>query len=398
MSDKVVTLKPRHALPFFKHHPWVFAGAIRNVQGDPQPGDEVSLQSHEGEFIAHGLFNSHSQIRVRLYSWVADQPLSREFWFGRLKTAVDFRKALFEQEEDLSAYRLVNSEADQLSGLTVDRYDGWLSVQLTSFALAERRREIIEILRELTEPTGILLRTEKGIHDAEGLRLADGLLWGEPPPRPLMITERGMQWEVDLSEGQKTGSYLDQRDNRRAMARYVRGHRVLDVFCYAGGFGLTALATGGAKEVLAIDSSEGALRLAQRNAELNQLADRWRCEKSDAFKALERLRDSNELFDTVVLDPPKLARSRGAVEQALRAYHSLNRLAVSVLRPGGLLVTCSCTGLVVAEDFEHMLADVAIQSGRAIRILEARGAAPDHPLSPFCAENHYLKCYLCHIE
>ena len=393
----VVTLKPRHALPFFKHHPWVFAGAIRSVQGNPQPGDEVVLNTHEGEFIARGLFNPHSQIRVRLYSWDQAESLDRTFWKARLQSALQLREALFGRTGDVTAYRLVNSEADGLSGLTVDRYDRWLSVQFTSLAIARRQELLIELLGELAQPAGIVLRTEKGLRDVEGMEIADGLLWGEPPPRPLTVVEYGLKWEVDLTEGQKTGSYLDQRDNRRALARYVHGHRVLDVFCYAGGFGLGTLVWGGASEVLGIDSSEAALQLAQRNAELNGVADRWRGERSDGFKALENLRDANERFDTVVLDPPKLTRTRAALPQALRAYHSLNRLAVSVLKPGGLLVTCSCSGLVTRDDFEQMLADVAIQSGRDLRIIEVRGAAPDHPVSAFCPENEYLKCYFCHV-
>ncbi|MFM9960174.1 MAG: class I SAM-dependent rRNA methyltransferase [Planctomycetaceae bacterium] len=436
----VVTLKPRHALPFFKHHPWVFAGAIRSVQGDPQPGDEVVLKSHEGEFIARGLFNPHSQIRVRLYSWDEAASLNRTFWKARLQSAFQLRELVFATNQlsgmalaagialsgkalaaghspvnvdpelpaasavplsatspAVTAYRLVNSEADGLSGLTVDRYDRWLSVQFTSLAIARRQNELIELLCELAQPAGIVLRTEKGLRDAEGLEIADGLLWGEPPPRPLIVIEHGLKWEVDLTEGQKTGSYLDQRDNRRALARYVHGHRVLDVFCYAGGFGLGALVWGGASEVLAVDSSEPALQLAQRNAELNGVADRWRSLRADGFKALEQLRDANEQFDTVVLDPPKLTRTRAALPQAMRAYHSLNRLAVSVLKPGGLLVTCSCSGLVTRDGFEQMLADVAIQSGRDLRIIEIRGAAPDHPVSPFCPENEYLKCYFCQV-
>ena len=419
LPASVVTLKPRHALPFFKHHPWVFAGAIRAVQGDPQPGDEVVLNSHEGEFIARGLFNPHSQIRVRLYAWDQAESLDREFWKARLQTAMQMRETLFRRmgtlarpldvanlppetgksahPTDVTAYRLVNSEADGLSGLTVDRYGDWLSVQFTSLAIARRQELLIELLAELAQPAGIILRTEKGLRDAEGLEIADGLLWGESPPRPLTVVEHGLQWEVDLTEGQKTGGYLDQRDNRRALARYVQGHRVLDVFCYTGGFGLGALVWGGASEVVAVDSSESALQLAQRNAELNGVADRWRGERSDGFKALENLRDAGERFDTVVLDPPKLTRTRAALPQALRAYHSLNRLAVAVLKPGGLLVTCSCSGLVTRDDFEQMLADVAIQSGRDLRILEIRGAAPDHPVSPFCPQNEYLKCYICHL-
>lgn len=393
-----VILKPRHALPFFKRHPWVFAGAIRAVTGQPQPGDEVVLTSHEGQFIARGLFNPLSQIRVRLYSWQEAARLDRDFWKLRLQAACRFRDTLFAHSHEVTAMRLVNSEADGLSGLTVDRYGDWLSVQFTSLALAKRQDVFLDLLRELTQPTGILLRTEKGLRDAEGLEIEDGLVWGEPPPRPLTITEHGLRWEIDLSEGQKTGGYLDQRDNRRAVACLARGHRVLDVFCYAGGFGIGALVWGAAREVLAIDSSESALNLAARNAALNGVSEQWRCERSDGFKALERLRDAGEQFDTVVLDPPKLARTRGALPQALRAYHSLNRLALSVLKPSGILVTCSCSGLVTHEAFEQMLADVSIQAGRAIRILERRSAASDHPISPFCPENDYLKCYLCHVE
>ena len=393
----VVNLKPRHALPFFKRHPWLFAGAIRSVRGNPEPGEAVVLYSNEGEFIAHGLFNPHSQIRVRLYSWNEQVPIDREFWKTRIQSALQLRSSLFGANNDVTAYRLINSEADGLSGLTVDRYDRWLSVQFTSFAIAQRQTQIIELLCELVQPAGIVLRTEKGTLDAEGLEIADGLLFGEPPPRPLVISEHGLKWEVDLTEGHKTGGYLDQRDNHRELARFVKGHRVLDVFCYTGGFGIGALFWGEAAEVLAIDSSEPALALAQRNAELNGVGDRWHCERSDAFKALERLRDAGELFDTVVLDPPKLTRTRAALPQAMRAYHSLNQLAVSVLKPGGLLVTCCCSGLVGHEAFQQMLADVAIQSERAIRTVEVRGAAPDHPVSPFCPENDYLKCYICHV-
>ncbi len=393
----VVNLKPRHALPFFKRHPWLFAGAIRSVRGNPEPGEAVVLYSNEGEFIAHGLFNPHSQIRVRLYSWNEQVPIDREFWKTRIQSALQLRSSLFGANNDVTAYRLINSEADGLSGLTVDRYDRWLSVQFTSFAIAQRQTQIIELLCELVQPAGIVLRTEKGTLDAEGLEIADGLLFGEPPPRPLVISEHGLKWEVDITEGHKTGGYLDQRDNHRELARFVKGHRVLDVFCYTGGFGIGALFWGEAAEVMAIDSSEPALALAQRNAELNGVGNRWHCERSDAFKALERLRDAGELFDTVVLDPPKLTRTRAALPQAMRAYHSLNQLAVSVLKPGGLLVTCCCSGLVGHEAFQQMLADVAIQSERAIRTVEVRGAAPDHPVSPFCPENDYLKCYICHV-
>ena len=199
-------------------------------------------------------------------------------------------------------------------------------------------------------------------------------------------------------EGQKTGFYFDQRDNRLAAARYASGARVLDAFCYSGGFGLTMLRHGPAREVVAVDASGGAIELARRNAELNSLGDRMTFRQGDSYKQLELLREEGERFDLVVLDPPKMTRTRSGLERAMRGYHSLNKLGLEVLNPGGILVTCSCSGLVDRGMFEQMLAGVALDSGRRIRILESRGAAPDHPLNPHCPENAYLKCCICHVE
>lgn len=390
-------LKPRRALPFFGRHPWVFASAIERVIGDPAPAGEVAVYSHEGQFIARGLFNPHSNIRVRLYDWREHGALDRDFWSARIDAALELRRSLFAAGGAGEACRLIYSEGDALSGLIVDRYDRWLLVQFTSLALAARQELLISLLQEKLQPAGIWLRTEKGIRDAEGLDLADGLLRGEPPPRPLFIEEHGIRYGVDVIEGQKTGFYLDQRDNRAAFARYVRAARVLDVFCYTGGFGLAAIILGGAREVVGIDASESALAVARQNAELNGVGEKFHFHKSPAFDALERLAAEGERFDAVVLDPPKLARTRGGLQRALRAYFSLNKLAVEVLQPGGMLVTCSCSGLVGRSDFEEMLAAVAVHTNRHLQVLEARGQAADHPTSVHCLDSAYLKCYVCRV-
>ena len=396
-SSPTIIVKPRRALPFFGRHPWLFAGAVREVTGNPQPGGEVVVRSSNGEFIARGLFNPHSNIRVRLYSWEEDQPLNDAVWVKRIQTAIDSRISLFGEFSPDTACRLINSEGDGLSGLVVDRYGEWLLVQFTSLALYERRDVIVSVLKKRIQPRGIWLRTEKGMRKVEGLEARDGLIDGDEPPRPLFLQEHGVQYGVDVVEGQKTGFFLDQRENRRAAAEYLSGRRVLDLFCYSGGFSLSAIVLGKARETLGVDSSESALQLARANAELNGVADRCRFDKADVFEKLEQLAAAGERFDAVIIDPPKLCRHRKAVPQALKGYFSLNRLAVSLLNPGGLLISCSCSGLVERDVFEEMLGTVAVRTDRAIQILEYRGQSPDHPVSLTCRESAYLKCYICRV-
>ena len=397
VSVAKVILKPRKALPFFSRHPWVFAGAIHSTTDRVSAGDEVIVQDDIGRFVARGVYNPNSNIAVRLYSWDEAETLNEAFWSRRLDDAISLRKSLFPTFDSDSACRLVFSEADGLSGLTVDRYGDWLLIQLTSLALASRKELLMRLLQEKLQPRGIWLRTEKGIRDAEGLELADGLLSGEPPPRPLIITENGVKFALDVAEGQKTGFFLDQRDNRRRVAEFVHGQRVLDVCCYTGGFALNCLVNGGAREVVAVDMSESALALARSNAERNGVAERLQTVKRDCFKALTELSAAGEKFDTVILDPPKLARNRQGIDAALRGYYSLNRSAISLLKPGGLLVTCSCSGHVSRDLFVDMLAQAALHENRRLQILEARGAAADHPTSVTCLETEYLKCYLCRV-
>ncbi len=397
LSLPVVIIKSRHAMPFFNRHPWVFAGAIQKVDSDLPAGTLVEVRSHKKEFIAYGLLNPDSNIRVRLYSWDEEVLLDETFWSGRIDRAIQHRKLLFPDRNNQSACRMIQSEADGISGLTVDQYGDWLLVQLTSRALAEYQEILFRLLQEKLSPKGIWLRTEKGIRDMEGLDIQDGLVAGVEPPRPLFIEEQGGQFGVDVTQGQKTGFFLDQRENRIAVCKYVKGHHLLDLFCYSGAFGITALKQGNAKSVIGVDSSASAIALAEQNAVLNEVADRTEFVKAKVFDQLEQYQSENRKFDTVILDPPKMTRHRKGLSQAMRGYHSLNEMAVRLIPPGGILVTCSCSGLVDRETFEMMLSNVATKSNRQIQILESKNAAADHPVSVHCRDSNYLKCYICRV-
>jgi 23S rRNA (cytosine1962-C5)-methyltransferase len=386
-------------------HPWVFSGAVEAISGDPAPGDEVEVRAADGSFVASGLFNPASQIRVRLYDWSPDGRLDASSWRDRVFRAVEHRAALH-LLDPAGACRLVFSEGDGLSGLTVDRYGRVLAVQFTSLALWHRRDTLLQALRDALDAhggvEGAVLRTEKGILEEEGLEVSDQPLFGTIPDAPLEIDEDGLKFGVDLRTGQKTGAYLDQRDNRRFVAPLGAGRDVADVCCYTGGFGLRLLAAG-ARSVKGVDVSAGALDRARDNAVRNGLAGaldegRWTLERGDAFKWLEARRDAGDRFGMVVLDPPRFARSTRGVPQALRGYSSLNELAVQCLEPGGVLVTCSCTGRVGREQFMAVLAGVEERTGRRIRIIASRGQPPDHPVSPTCPETAYLKCLVCRVD
>jgi 23S rRNA (cytosine1962-C5)-methyltransferase len=390
-----VILKPKRAQPFFARHPWVFNGAIERIEGDPADGDEVELFSSGNNFIARGLFNSQSKINVRLYSWEPGQALDLAFFRERLGRAIELRRHVLNLVGPDRGCRVVFSEADQLSGMVVDRYGDWLTVQFTALGLANRREMIAGLLQELLQPRGIYLRTEKGIGKLEGAELHDGLLAGELPPADLSIEENGLRFLVNLTEGQKTGYYLDQRDNRAEVARLCPGKRVLDAFCYSGGFGLYA-AKAGAAEVLGLDASEPALELARRNAIANGLAN-VSFEKADVFKRLAELVAADRKFDVVILDPPKFARNRAAVPEAIKGYRRLHQLAMKLLDRDGVLVSCCCTGLIAMTDLEDLLAQVATESRRDLQILQRRGPSPDHPVAISCRETGYLKCIISRV-
>jgi len=396
MSVPRVVLQPRRARPFFGRHPWVYAGAIAAVSGAPADGDEVDLYSHAGHFVARGLYNSRSKIRVRLYSWSPDVSLDRAFFRDRLAAALRLRGPILGLDGPGKACRLVFSEGDGLSGLTVDRYDRWLVVQFTSLGLARRVELLVELLVELTEPGGIYLRTERGIGRLEGLELQDGPLRGTLPDRPIAIEEDGLRFLVHVAEGQKTGFYLDQRDNRRAVARMAAGRRVLDSFCYTGGFGLHA-ARAGASSVVGVDVSEPALAVAREHAKLNGL-DNIAFLRADVFEQLDAFATAGERFGLIVLDPPKFARARNAVEEAMRGYRRLQTLALRLLDADGILVTCCCSGLIHMDMLDELLAQLAAEERRDVQILERRGQAADHPIAATCLETSYLKCLISRVK
>jgi len=395
MSIPRVVLKPKRAQPFYGRHPWVFAGAIAAVTGSPADGGEVELHSGTGNFIARGLFNSQSKIRVRLYSWTPEQALDREFFKSRLETAIRLRHDVLKLNNPAGACRLVFSEADGLSGIIVDRYANWLTVQFTSLALAQRREMFAELLTALLHPAGIYLRTERGIGKLEGLELHDGLLHGAEPAGPFEIEENGLRMLVNLREGQKTGYYLDQRDNRQAVAKLAAGRRVLDAFCYSGGFALHA-ASAGAAEALGLDASAAAVQLARDNAKANGL-ERVEFVEADVFEELTRLQALGRQFDLIILDPPKFARARHAIPEALRGYRRLQTLAIKMLPSDGILVMCCCSGLITFDMLEELLAQIAAEERRDFQILERRGPAADHPVSVYCRESGYLKCLICRV-
>jgi 23S rRNA (cytosine1962-C5)-methyltransferase len=421
-----VVLRPRKALPFYGRHPWVRESAVERVEPTSIAGEHfldldgqiVDLVSDKGKFIARGFYNGQSRIRVRLYAWSPLELLDESFFRSKIEAAIELRRRIgletasrnategvasrdcaagpYSADRTTSAVRLVFSEADGLSGLVVDRYGGYLVVQVTALAIAQRLEMIVGILQELLAPRAIVLRTEKSMAQIEGVELADGNVWGELPEGSLEIVEHGLRYEVDLHDGQKTGFYLDQRDNRKVAAAYVAGGRVLDMFCYTGGFAMCAAKLGGAAEVLGIDTSKKAVAQARANAQLNGLAN-VKFDVGDGFQTLDAMLAEGRQFDAVILDPPKFARNKSGVNQALMAYHRLNRSAIGLLPPGGILVTCSCSGGVTREDFLLMLSGVAQKSGRGLQILEQRGAAADHPVSATCLETEYLKCFVCRV-
>ncbi len=397
-SQAVIIIKSKRDAPFRKRHPWVFSGAIDSIKGSPKPGSEVAVVTDRGDFIAWGLFNPNSQISVRLYSWQENEHVTDSFIRSRLISAISFRKSvpsLFSNGKNEAA-RLFFSESDGLSGLTVDYYAGFIGIQLTSLALSFKLDTIINILQDLINPRGIYLRTEKGIRELEGLEISDSFLKGTAPGEPVVIKDNNIEYEVNLTEGHKTGFYLDQRENRKRVAEFAINRKCLDVCCYTGGFSLN-LMKGGAKSVLGIDASATAVETAIRNARINEITNA-EFTKGDAFSMLENKASQKEMFDLIVLDPPRFAQKTKGLSQALKGYAGLNGLAVRLLSPGGILVSCSCSGRVSRVEFTGMLAEVAQITGRGIRIIEERGAAIDHPVNPACPESDYLKCFICSVE
>jgi len=405
-----VTLKPGREKSVLRHHPWIFSGAIEKIEGTPGVGETVEVRASSGSPLAWGAYSPQSQIAVRLWSLDPEQPITPTLFRARLDRALAVRRDLgfypdpnilsssrVTPHASLSSYRLVNAESDFLPGLIVDRYRDYLVCQFLSAGAEHWKPEIVKLLDELVPNTGIYERSDVDVRQKEGLAPITGVLSGDPPPDLIEIQENDCRFAVDVQRGHKTGFYLDQRDNRALLAEYSRDREVLNCFAYTGAFGVWAL-KGGAAKVTNIESSAGLLELAQRNLELNQL-DTAKVEHvtGDVFQVLRHYRDSRRQFDLIALDPPKFAESRSQVERAARGYKDINLLAFKLLRPGGVLFTCSCSGLIPPDLFQKIVADAALDANREAQIIRRLTQAADHPVALNFPEGEYLKGLVCRV-
>lgn len=393
---KSVTLKPDREEPLQRRHPWLFSGAIGSVEGDPQSGDTVDVYSSTGEWMARGAYSPHSQIRVRIWTWDQEQEVDEKFLASRVEQALK-RRSRIDADPEIEAFREIHAESDFLPGIVVDRYGSFRVLQILS-AGAERWREaLIHTLASDGRCIGIYERSDAEVRELEGLPKRTGSLWGQDPPEQLQIQEAGLRYSVDVKAGHKTGMYLDQRHNRLGIHKWIRSGTVLDAFCYTGGFSLNAIKAGAAS-VLAVDSSEAALENAARNAALNDGSTamiEWRC--ADVFAELRSMRDADRSFDVVILDPPRFAPTTAHVHKAARGYKDVNLFAFKLLKPGGRLITFSCSGGVSPELFQKIVADAALDAGVDAQIREWLAQAEDHPVATTFPEGRYLKGLVCTI-
>ncbi len=381
---KSIRLKKNEDRRLLRGHLWTFSNEIASIEGAPAAGELVRLLSFQGHFLGIGFYHPHSLIAVRLLTR-NDEPVDDAFFRRRLERALALRTALYPGE---TTYRLVHGEADLLPGLIVDRFDGALSLQVLSAGMEERTGLLCDILTDLVGPAAIVERNDSPLRILEGLAERKGILRGEAGA--VTITEHGLRYEVDILGGQKTGFFLDQRENRGAIRRYAAGRRVLDCFCNEGGFSLNA-AAGGAVSVKGIDIAEAPLARAARNAEANGLADRVSFTAGDVFDLLKGAVAAKEEYDLVILDPPSFTKSRKTVKKALHGYRALHRGALQLIAGGGFLATASCSHHLYEETFREVIEKSAIDCGRQLTLLEWRGAAPDHPVLPGMPETAYLK-------
>jgi 23S rRNA (cytosine1962-C5)-methyltransferase len=398
MDDHVagkITLTKGHVKPIACRHPWVFASAVGRVEGSPAPGGLVSVHDGVGRFLAKGYYSPQSNIRVKLFSWDQSEKIDGTFWHRRLSAAVALRAETLGLTERRGACRLVNAEGDWAPGLIVDRYGDFLVVEFLTAGTASRAEMFVDVLWEIAKPLGIIERPEAGMARSEGISRAEAVLRGEEPPELTEITEGRANFLVDLRKSQKTGFYLDQRENRIRAAEFAKGRRVLDAFCYTGGFAVHA-ALAGAQSVCAVDSSGASLEIGRKNAQLNGVQVEF--VDANVFERLRMMKVEGQAFDMIILDPPKLAQNRAGIAKALRAHKDANLSALKIIEPNGILVTCTCSGLISRDVFLRALTDAACDTKRNVTVIEHRGASPDHPFSPACPETAYLQCLITHVE
>ena len=396
MAD--VTLKSGRDKAVRNRHPWIFSGAIDRIAGTPDDGDVVTVRDARGAFLARGYLNRRSQIAVRLLSWDQDEPIDDAFWQRRIAEAIARRAPLAAgTAPPTTAYRLIHGESDRLPGLIVDRYADFAVVQCLTLGIDRRKNIAVDTLRQVLAPAGVYERSDVDVREKEGLPLVAGPLDGETPPDTVEILENGHRFLVDIAGGQKTGFYLDQRENRQALAGVAEGREMLNAFSFTGAFSVYAAAAG-AGPITNLDTSKAALDLARAHVRLNgppRPADAY--DLGDAFQMLRRYRDQGRSFDLIVLDPPKFAPTRRHVQRASRAYKDINLLAIKLLRPGGILFTFSCSGGVDATLFQQIVFGASVDAGRDVQIIRHLSQGADHPVLLSFPESAYLKGLICRV-
>jgi 23S rRNA (cytosine1962-C5)-methyltransferase len=373
-------------------HPWVFSNEIERIVGERGTGAAAELYDAGGSLIGCGYYNPHSLIAFRLLSRRREDIDSVDFYEGRIRSALAHRLECY---PGLGTFRVVYGESDYLPGLVVDKYGEYLSLQILSAGMEVRRDLILEALRRIFAPAGIIARNDVPVRTLEGLPETVEVLSGDIPDLVAM-EENGLRFQVDLRHGQKTGGFLDQKQNHLLLKDICRGRAVLDCFCYSGSWGVHA-AHFGASSVLGVDISAQALAMAGRNAALNGVADRVLFEECDAFDRLRSLKHEGKRFGVVVMDPPAFVKSRRTIAEATKGYLTVNRRALELLEPGGYLITCSCSYHMGREAFRDMLVQAARLARCEVRLVTTCSQAPDHPVLLSFPESEYLKCVVLQL-
>ena len=390
MSFPEICLARGREKSLLRRHPWIFSGAIKKVTSDPAPGEVCAVKDADGIFLAWASWSPGSQISGRVWSFDQNEIINPDFFRRRIAAAAELRDVAKLNFPD-GGCRLIFSESDNLPGVIADRYAGFIAVQILSAGAEFFRREIVDALMALPGVRGVYERSDASVRKHEKLPLRTGIAAGENPPENIIINENGMLFAVDPVKGQKTGFYFDLRDARKKVCKLAGGRKVLNLFCYTGGFAVAAL-RGNAASVMNVDSSRPALMQAQKNIELNNL-DASKCTfcAADGFRTLDELAASGEKFDLVILDPPKLVDSQKHLTKGCRAYSHLAKRGFELLADGGILMNFSCSGLMTSELFQKITADAAVQSGCDCAIIDTVRQSADHPVSLAVPETFYLK-------
>jgi len=391
-----VVLKKGKEKAVLHRHPWVFSGAIEKVKGKPANGDVVKLMDAKGAFMAYGFYNDQSRVALRLLEWDETVEINEQWFKDKVAVAVESRSEVLVDGVN-NTCRLIFSESDYMPGLIVDKYANHLAVQVLTSGIEKMMPCIIDELNSILKPESIFDKSDATSRGHEGLQTQNIVLAGTHPPDRVEVIENGIKYNINIAEGQKSGFYCDQRDNRKIVAAHAKDKKVLDCFSYTGGFTLNALQNQAAA-VMSVDSSALAVETLKENVLLNGFdAGKVTTITSDVNKQLRKLREDGELFDIVVLDPPKYAPSRSALDKASRAYKDLNRLGMLLLNKGGLLATYSCSGAMNMETFKQVLAWAALDAGKQVQFINQLCQPEDHPVRSSFPEGEYLKGLLCRV-